>query len=284
MKCLKGDRGKLNEMVDPTSLARAICKTEEVQMKDNFLTTKQLNSIFSDIANYTDLRLKILNLDCIGRMGTVLPAVSRLTEINFYQISEKHLNVLLHSIYTSKDSNLKKLGLGFRNLSGVLTDILTKAISRLEDVDLTCTHLSTRQSNALFDAICEEPDIKLQSLNLSTNNFAEVESELLADSVCNLKKVDLTRTQLKTSHLNILFDKIAKCSKLTLQKLTMIEEDLSEVSGDPLAHGVCRLEHVILRAEIHTMLKCISQKLNTELGQAQLKLELGFTSLAALNL
>jgi len=145
--------------------------------------------------------------------GLFTRALTRLEDVNLsycnFTVDQKE------ALFTAlcNNSQLKKLGVGYSNLSSVEPRLFAKAITSLEDVDLGNTDITNVQAQELFIEICQ--NCSLKKLDLYRNNLSHVDPAVLATAVNRLEDVDLTRTMLSNEQIFSILGQVQEDTKLT---------------------------------------------------------------------
>ena len=112
------------------TLAKVVCRLHTANLRETYLTTKQLTKLFQLIIDTTDLKLQVLNLRYVllNEVSDELfaNAVCKLhtVDLSCTKISSDQLTRLCQMIISSTHSKLKNLTLSKDRLTGVRTELI----------------------------------------------------------------------------------------------------------------------------------------------------------------
>jgi len=152
-------------LVSPEIMGKAICKMEEVTMRDTHLTTQQCEMIFSESAKNSSKLAKLdisyndifmVNPDVLAKVTCQMEEVNmRCTGLTSQQCEEIFLECAKIS------SKLVKLDIEFNDLSLISPEIMGKAICKMKEVDLRSTGLTTRQKETIAEYAKKDTKLKI---------------------------------------------------------------------------------------------------------------------------
>ena len=150
-------------------LAKAACRLVQINLQFAKITSKQVDALFTEIAQASDCKLQNLYLSCIDISHTnaqlLAKAVCRLVEIDLEKtkITPEQVDALFTEISQASYCKLQNLNLSCNDISHTNAQLLAKAVCRLVKVDLDETGITTEQLNALKETeISLASDCKLQ--------------------------------------------------------------------------------------------------------------------------
>ena len=237
--------------VDPNLLARAVTRLEELEMEFSQLTLKQREAILTSISG-GDCQLKKLNISSMYscdltdiRPCLLARAVQRLEKVDMRntKLVVQQWEEILTAI-SMKESRLKRLNIGFADLSTVDTGLLARAVNRLEKVDMYVTKLTVEQVEAILTNI-STGDSQLKGLNITGINLSTLDSAMLARAVDRLEEVGLASTKLTSEQWRAILTSIAT-ENSKLKMLSIGNNKMSTLEPSLLARAVIRLEKVNL--------------------------------------
>ena len=158
--------GNVNlSLVDPSLLARAVVRLEQVNMYGAKLTEQQVEEIFTAISEKNGGMKKLVlgsnNLSAVGP-GLVVSAVKQVEELNVEktQLTRKQAEAILIAI-SEGICELKKLDISNNDFSTVSPWLLASALNRLEEVVISDdTQLTKEQVEAILTKSCLKTSLK----------------------------------------------------------------------------------------------------------------------------
>ena len=208
--------------VDPSLLASAVSRLEEVGMDRTELTVLQVEAIMTAIHG-RDCPVKKLDIS-YNNLSTVDPrllanTVKSLEEVGmvmakltFQQVEE------IMSAIGAGDCFVKKMYISLNNLSSVDPRLLAIAVTRVEEVVVLMTELTARQVEAIM-ATLDAGGGLVKRLNISFNNLSTVDPALLARVVNRLEEVKMNKTELTVLQMETILTQ--SLLKTSLRKLEM---------------------------------------------------------------
>ena len=217
--------------VEPEVLATAVNKLEEVGMWKTHITSEQAQTLFAAIAEGSSLkklRIGINNLSSI-EPAVLIRAVRRLEEVGLYgtQITNEQAETVFAAI--AEESPLKKLILGFDNLTTIEPAVLATAVCRLEEVKMINANITSEQAITMFTAICQGSQLK--RLHITNSNLSTIEQGVLATAVNRMEEVTMKNTQLSTQHVSCILTQCVE-DDTKLKKLVLRGIDMTGVDQD----------------------------------------------------
>jgi len=237
-------------------LAMAVAELEEVELWNTKLTSQQCKAIF----RFPAVDYKLKKLDIAGNdLSSVDPkclarSVAELEEVNLagtHLTSHQCLEIVR---FSANDSKLKKLNIGFNNLSLVDPESLARSVAELEEVNLSVTHLTSEQFHAMFRF--SAVDCKLKILNIAGNDMSTLEPDSMARSVAKLEEVNIKLTKLTNQQFEAIFRHAALDCKLKMLEMDMSDDNLSLVDPKSLTRTVTKFKEMDLSCTVLTSGQC----------------------------
>ena len=246
--------------VSADTIATAVCRLEDVNLRSCDLTPMQLNLLFRTISQGHKIRIRRLDL-IFNDLSEVDPCVlasslRRLESvaIDDNEITTEQIKAFFKGLVRSSDIggcssfNLKKLDIRNYDLSGLTPDMIGAALVKFEEVNISDTHLTPHHLAAVFQTITTSPIVRLVRLDCSKNDVSSVPGDLLTDAVSRLETVNMSHTRLNQAQLLTLCKRVAdNPGSMRTLKLGHTP-DLVLITPQILAGAVCRLEEMSLSA------------------------------------
>ena len=201
--------------LEPKILAKSVENLEDICLDEAKLTTKQTQAMLIHVCLGTLLKsLDISNNNLSSvRTDILVGALNKLETVN---ISCTHLRPeQAQSIFDSisEKTSVKRLNMGYMNLSEVNHTTLATAINRLEAVNIQTTLITPEQATAVFTYI--NTGTNLNSLNIRSNDLTEVDPILLASALNKVNTVNVEYTALTSQQIVAVLNAITVETKLT---------------------------------------------------------------------
>ena len=140
--------------VNPDLFASAASRLEELDVSGVRLTVSQLNAMFMQIIQCSDLKLKQITLASFHNLilssvnpYTLATAICRVETVvlRYSGLTYNQLNKLFIEIKFCKDLKLKTLAMNNANFCKLPTNILTSAVCKLVNIDLCMANIILHQ-------------------------------------------------------------------------------------------------------------------------------------------
>ena len=244
--------------VSADTIATAVCRLEDVNLRSCDLTPMQLNLLFRTISQGHKIRIRRLDLT-FNDLSEVDPCVlasslrrCESVDVDDEAITTEQIKAIFKGLVRSSDIggcssfNLKKLDIRNYDLSGLTPDMIGAALVKFEEVNISDTHLTPHHLAAVFQTITTSPIVRLVRLDCSKNDVSSVPGDLLTDAVSRLETVNMSHTRLNQAQLLTLCKRVAdNPGSMRTLKLGHTP-DLVLVTPHILAGAVCRLEEMSL--------------------------------------
>ena len=236
-------------LITPELLASALCRLEELDLKEVRVTKKQVLVILESIASAEgQCTLKKLvtgkwwSLRGIS-LEVLTSAVCRLVEVDMSntKMSQEQALAVLTAIGNQSDINLKHLVMGKWPIQNVSPQLLSRVVSRLEVVEMgNIRDAATEElSTAVFEGISWK-----QSLTKKLGMCGEIihiKPELFTRAVCRLEEISLSNSTEKQTHS--LFMAISR-KQSVLKKLSFWNWPLNCIEPELITRAFMLLEEV----------------------------------------
>ena len=237
--------------INPVLLSTVVNKVEYIEWCfKTFLTQRQLNSVFGQIAQKTNLKeLLVLNNNLQNVQSNLIGTA--LNEIETVVISDDWLGQTftfnqIDSVFKvmASETKLKHLMLRDIDISQVDPTTLASGLNRLEELTIWRTfrkdsqaELSDLQIRALFDAL--SGGTKMTKMVIKSKFMINVENKILAKVLNNLEEVNLYHGMITDVQARVLF--LIMSQKTSILKLKISNNNLSNIQPDVLAKSISQL-------------------------------------------
>jgi len=216
--------------------------------------------------------------------GLLARVVAKLEEVDFNtKLTTEQCDAIFR--LATGNNKLKKLSMGFCDMSLVDPETLAMVVARLEEVDFSYTRLTTQQSQAIFKLA--NGDSKLKKLSMVGSDLSSVDHETLARVVNKLKNAELCSTRLTAQQSQAIFRLATGDSKL--KKLAMSSNNLSSLDEETMARVVDKLEEVDLGGtklttqHFEAIFRFVNGDSNGDSNSKLRKLDISFSNLSSLD-
>ena len=258
-------------LIEPSTLASALSKVEEVRVWRSFLRTgsydisvQQAQELFSILSEETKLkRLFLLTRNMVNiDPGVLAKALNNLEEITLSHNMITDIQARNVFKKMTEKTFLQKLRIMKINLSSIQSNILAKGVTQIKELIMVGCNLTSEQAIAVFEAILQGCAIKI--LDVSNNNLSSLDPELLAKAINRLTKIILDNNELTFIQITRILSLCAE--KTNLKKMTIRKTDMADIESELLGRAVNNLEKVgldgcCLRPEqVNCILKLCSEE------------------------
>ena len=258
-------------LIEPSALASALSKVEEVRVWRSFLRTgsydisvQQAQELFSILSEETKLkRLFLLTRNMVNiDPGVLAKALNNLEEITLSHNMITDIQARNVFKKMTEKTFLQKLRIMKINLSSIQSNILAKGVTQIKELIMVGCNLTSEQAIAVFEAILQGCAIKI--LDVSNNNLSSLDPELLAKAINRLTKIILDNNELTFIQITRILSLCAE--KTNLKKMTIRKTDMADIESELLGRAVNNLEKVgldgcCLRPEqVNCILKLCSEE------------------------
>ena len=236
-------------LIEPSTLASALSKVEEVRIWRSFLRTgsfdismQQAQELFRILSEETKLkRLFLLTRNMVNiDPGVLAKALNNLEEITLSHnmITDIQARSLFKKM--TEKTFLQKLTIMKINLSSIQSNILAKGVTQIKELIMVDCNLTSEQLVAVFEGI--QLGCSMQILDVSNNRLSSLDPELLAKAINRLTKIIIDNNKLNFNQITRI---LSLCTEKTkLKKMIIRKTNMADIEPELLGRAVNNLEVV----------------------------------------
>merc|ERR1719154_95062 len=208
------------------------------------LSLHQVEAVYKAISLNADCKMKELRLDNIDHRrvspSLIGQVAAKLETFSCFKtkLEAKQVEDLFHAI--SKDSSkLKRLNVGYNNLSTVPMENISRSLMNLVSLEMTRTRLTQDQLRPMFINLVKN-DCKIVFLDLSWNNLSGVSPGLFTNSIKRMISAKLDFCDLTPGQLRSMLATVA-CQECKIKTISLKCNDLSSISPQFISYNLSKL-------------------------------------------
>ena len=226
-------------------LARALAKVEDVTLEGYYSPSNQIEELInalefgSEVKKFNLIHYDLSDVDA----RQFFRAMSRLVEVDLCvcRITDVQTQALFAEILPT--TQIKKLDLGWTNLSQLDPGLFSRVMARMENVVFTHdNHLTTAQLEAFFTEAVSSTLLK--TMEIRHGNLSTLHHEVLSQAVTRLEEVTLWQARLTQDQVQSMFTAMSRNTQIKNLDITRI--NMSNVKPQVLATVLNGLDEVTI--------------------------------------